>query len=81
MADLTKLRKPIPKGLLRTGFVVSFLIVTGLFVAGFWLLMIETPDRAGGFGYITLALVFLMFLGWKVRWLQKLGYLGAPPTP
>ncbi len=73
--------RPMPKAAIAVIFLLWGVTVLALSVGGFLYLFQEEPQQGPGFGLITLALLLLFVVGWKVRWLQKRGLMGAPPAP
>lgn len=73
--------KPMPNAAIAIIFLVWGVTVLALSVGGFYYLFQEEPQQGPGFGLLTLAVLLLFVVGWKVRWLQKRGLMGAPPAP
>lgn len=71
----------MPKAVITIIFVLWGVTVLALSVASFYYLFQEEPQQAPGFGLLTIAMLLLFAVGWKVRWLQKRGLMGAPPAP
>lgn len=73
--------QPMPKAAIAIIYLLWGVTVLALTVGGFYFLFQEEPQQGPGFGLLTIGVLLLFMVGWKVRWLQKRGLMGAPPAP